>query len=168
MADEKKVAAPEPEVDTPGKDEIYERIGTLVKERTGKRIGKVGGREIFDMVVGEFFTLATQQGSMRFNGGFGSLHVRTYQEGERRLPSGQMTKFGTRKKLRYEEGVVVKALVENGGNLEDALKVRGVRAPKAATAGVVTAVAPAPVAVKAPAPVAGAPAAGDEATLDLA
>lgn len=121
------------EEDSPGKNAIYEKIGAYVKDKTGKRIGRSGGREVFDIVVNEVFALATQHGSMRFNGGFGSLHVKTYQEGERRLPSGQMTKFGKRQKLRYEEGVVVKALVANGGNLTEALKVRGVRAPKVET-----------------------------------
>jgi nucleoid DNA-binding protein len=103
-----------------GKEAIYIQIGEYVKDKTGKRIGKTGGREIFDMVVGEVFALATKDGTVRLNGGFGSFHVRNYSAGTRRLPSGQETTFGERKKLRYEEGVVVKALVENGGDLAKA------------------------------------------------
>ena len=58
--------------------------------------------------------------------------MKTYQAGTRRLPSGQETTFGERKKLRYEEGVVVKALIVAGGDLEEAIKARGSRAkPKA-------------------------------------
>lgn len=112
------------------KEIIYERVRDLVKERTGKNIGKSGGRDIFDTVVNEIFAAATREGTLRFNGGFGSLHVRQYQAGERQLPSGQKTVFGEREKLRYEEGVVVKALVANKGDLEEALKARGTRAPK--------------------------------------
>jgi hypothetical protein len=87
--------------DTAGKDDIYQKIRELIKTKTGgKNIGKSGGREVFDLVVA----------------------------GERRLPSGQSVEFGERDKLRYEEGVVVKALVGNKGDLTEALKVRGSRA----------------------------------------
>lgn len=100
-----------------GKDAIYERLGNMVKEMTGKRIGLSGGRKLFDKVVEEVFVEATKEGSFRFNAGFGSLHVKHYGSGERRLPSGQMTTFGERSKLRYEEGVVVAGLVETNGDL---------------------------------------------------
>lgn len=122
------------EAEATGKEAIYVQIGDYVKDKTGKRIGKTGGREIFDMVVEQIFALATKEGTIRLNGGFGSFHTREYQSGSRRLPSGQEVSFGERKKLRYEEGVVVKALVENGGNLEEALKVRGSRAKDEAEA----------------------------------
>lgn len=119
-----EVAAPAPE----GKEAIYIKINDFVKAKTGKRIGKTGGRELFDLFTEEIFALATKDGAFRFNGGFGSMHVRTYGAGTRRLPSGQVTTFGERQKLRYEEGVVVKALVKNSGNLKKALAVRGTRA----------------------------------------
>ena len=120
--DKKETAAP-----ASAKDAIYTQIGEFVKEKTGKRIGKTGGREIFDMVVEQVFAAAVREQSFRFNGGFGSLHVKTYQAGSRRLPSGQETTFGERQKLRYEEGVVVKALITEGGDLEKALASRGTR-----------------------------------------
>ncbi|HEC65655.1 MAG TPA: hypothetical protein ENI23_10185 [bacterium] len=112
------------------KDAIYVQIGDFVKDKTGKRIGKTGGREIFDLVVEQTFAAAVREGSFRFNGGFGSFHVKTYQAGTRRLPSGQETTFGERQKVRYEEGVVVKALIVEGGDLAKALKARGTRAKK--------------------------------------
>lgn len=115
------------EADEAGKEAIYVKLGDYVKDKTGKRIGKTGGRELFDMVVSEIFAEATKKGTVRLNGGFGSFHVRDYQAGERRLPSGQQVKFDERRKLRYEEGVVVKALVKNGGNLDEAVKARGSR-----------------------------------------
>jgi len=121
-------------VDAPvsAKDAIYVKIGDFVKESTGKRIGKTGGRKIFDMAVEEIFAAAVREGSFRFNGGFGSFHVKTYQAGTRRLPSGQETTFGERQKVRYEEGVVVKALIVEGGDLVKALKARGTRKAKPA------------------------------------
>lgn len=100
-----------------GKDAIYERLGEMVKEMTGKRVGLSGGRKLFDKVVEEVFVEATKEGTFRFNAGFGSMHVKSYGPGERRLPSGQMTTFGDRQKLRYEEGVVVAGLVEHKGDL---------------------------------------------------
>lgn len=100
-----------------GKDAIYARLGEFVKELTGKRIGKTGGRKVFDKVVEEIFVEATKEGTFRFNGGYGSMHVKTYSAGSRRLPSGQETVFGERQKLRYEEGVVVQGLVESKGDL---------------------------------------------------
>lgn len=111
-----------------GKEAIYVALGQHVQNKTGKRIGKTGGREIFDLVVNSIFVLATKEGAVRLNGGFGSFHVKDYQAGKRRLPSGEEVEFGERQKLRYEEGVVVKSLVENKGNLEEAVKVRGSRA----------------------------------------
>lgn len=107
-----------------GKDAIYERLGAMIKEMTGKRVGLAGGRKLFDKVVEEVFVEATKQGTFRFNAGFGSMHVKTYSAGTRRLPSGQETTFGERQKLRYEEGVVVAGLVEHGGDLS---KVQALR-----------------------------------------
>lgn len=130
---EKELEKEQSQEETSAKEEIYVKIGDFVKEKTGKRIGKTGGREIFDLVVEAFFAAATKDGSFRFNGGFGSFRIKTYQAGERRLPSGETTKFDERQKLRYEEGIVVKALVANGGNLADALKVRGTRTTKEVT-----------------------------------
>lgn len=191
MADEVKaaVATEIPAVTTDneegseGKVAIYEMIAAYVKDKTEKRIGKAGGREIFDMVVEQVFKWATKEGSFRFNGGFGSFHVREYGEGSRRLPSGATVTFGERKKLRYEEGICVSALVGNTGDLEEALKARGVRtprekaetptppakekkakeekAPKPATPAAAPAPAPAAPTVPTVAPT------GDEASLDL-
>jgi len=118
----------ETEKETVGKERIYEKISELVKDKTDKRIGKTGGRDVFDLVVAEIFALATKEGTVRLNGGFGSFHVRNYQAGSRRLPSGKETSFGERSKLRYEEGVVVRELVKNKGDLDKAVKVRGSRA----------------------------------------
>lgn len=135
MTDKDKAVAAGPEEPVEvavGKEAIYIQISELIKEKTGKRVGKTGGREIFDLVTAAVFATAAEAGAFRFNGGFGSFHLKTYGAGSRRLPSGQETTFGERQKLRYEEGVVVKALVANGGNLEEALKVRGSRAKPAA------------------------------------
>lgn len=132
--------AKEPVVRT-GKDAIYERLGEMVKEMTGKRVGLSGGRKIFDKVVEEIFVEATKEGTFRFNAGFGSMHVKNYGPGERRLPSGQMTTFGDRQKLRYEEGVVVAGLVEHKGDLT---KVQALREADAKDP---VAVNPTPVAV---------------------
>jgi len=112
MADEKVAKTPR---ELSVKEAIYAKIGDVVKDKTGKRIGRTGGREIFDLVVTEVFTAAVREGTLRFNGGFGSLHKRTYKAGKRRLPSGAETVFGERQKMRYEEGVSVKALVASGG-----------------------------------------------------
>lgn len=124
--------APERELST--KESIYTQIADYVKERTGKRIGKAGGREIFDLVTEQMFSAATREGSFRFNGGFGSLHVRTYGAGSRRLPSGQQTQFGERRKLRYEEGVSVQTLVKSGGDLGALPQRAAASAPAAAPA----------------------------------
>lgn len=109
------------ETNVDGKDGIYARLGDAVQAQTGKRIGKSGGRKLFDQVVGEIFALATKEGSLRFNGGYGSLHVREYKEGKRRLPSGQTTSFGKRRKVRYEEGVTAAALVSTKGDVPAAM-----------------------------------------------
>lgn len=127
MTEETEGQATETE-ESSGKEAIYEKIRDVVKEKTGKSIGKTGGREIFDLVIEQLFAAATEAGTIRLNGGFGSFHIREYGAGKRNLPSGQEVEFGERKKLRYEEGVVTKALVANGGDLEEALKVRGSRA----------------------------------------
>jgi hypothetical protein len=124
------------------KEAIYTKIGDFVKEKTGKRIGKTGGREIFDLVVAEVFASAAAVGSFRFNAGFGSLHVRTYQPGSRRLPSGAQTKFGERHKLRYEEGTSTKALIVSKGNLAVLAKVKALPA-KSTAKPAATAAAPA-------------------------
>lgn len=96
------------------KEKIYIAIDAYVKDKTGKRIGKSGGRIVFDMVVAAMFEHAVTLGSLRFNAGYGSLKVKTYSAGSRRLPSGTITKFDTRKKLRYEEGVSVAQLIKTG------------------------------------------------------
>jgi hypothetical protein len=124
MADEKTT----PDVTTTSKEAIYDMMAEWVLQKTGKRIGKSGGRHLFDMAVDNIFAAAAKDGAFRFNGGFGSLHVRDYKAGSRRLPSGQETTFGERQKLRYEEGVCVSALIKNpAGGLDEAYKARGSR-----------------------------------------
>lgn len=120
-ADAREVA-----IETASKEQIYEELGQFVQDLTGKRIGKTGGRKVFDAVVSRIFEHATRNKVFRFNAGFGSLHVRNYGAGSRRLPSGAVTEFGERSKLRYEEGVVVEALIQNGGNLAAVLAARKV------------------------------------------
>jgi hypothetical protein len=164
--------------ETSAKEAIYELIAEFVKSKTDKRIGKSGGRIIFDLVVDNVFAAAAKDGTFRFNGGFGSLHVRQYGAGSRRLPSGQQTTFGEREKLRYEQGVVVTALIENEGNLEEAYKVRGSRVKEvsgdaAPAAKPAAKTAPAKPAVAKPAPAAAAPVAepgeggGTDGEIDL-
>jgi len=131
------------EVESAGKEAIYSKLAEFVHTKTGKRIGKAGGRALFDMAIDEIFALGARDKTVRLNGGFGSFHIREYTEGSRRLPSGQEVTFGVRHKLRYEEGVVVKALVANGGNLEEAYKVRGSRVSKDEEAKPATETAPA-------------------------
>jgi len=100
------------EASTPtAKEAMYVTIADHIKAKTGKRIGKTGGRELFDMVVSGVFKAAVTDGTFRFNGGHGSLHVKTYGAGSRNLPSGQKVTFGNRQKLRYEEGVEVKKMI---------------------------------------------------------
>ncbi|SRR5712691_262458 len=95
------------------KGRIYEKVQQWVKDKTGKNIGMSGGHAIFNLVVAEIFKEAVEEGHFRFNGGYGSLHVRSYGAGTRKLPSGGPTvTFGERKKLRYEEGIAV-ALLHN-------------------------------------------------------
>lgn len=123
MSEEEKKVAAEPT----GKDAIYVKLAEMVKDKTGKNIGKTGGRKLFDAAIDEAIALACREGSLRLNGGFGSLQVKEYGAGSRQLPNGTKVEFGERKKLRYEQGVVVAALVENGGDLEEAYKARGSR-----------------------------------------
>jgi len=127
-------AAPETPEAAPAtpKEAIYVKISNHVKEKTGKRIGKTGGRVLFDIVIEEVFAAAAADpAGFRFNGGMGSLHVKTYQAGTRRLPNGTETTFGERQKMRYEEGVVVNELVQAGGDLA---KVKAARAAGGAAA----------------------------------
>jgi hypothetical protein len=128
LTDEATPAADGSESELTSKEAIYGQIADWVKEKTDKNIGKTGGRALFDMVHNATFAAATRDGTFRFNGGFGSYHVRKYGEGSRRLPSGATTNFGERQKLRYEQGVVTTALIKNGGDLTQALAVRGSRA----------------------------------------
>lgn len=99
-----------------GKEAIYAEIADYVKAKTGKNIGKSGGQMIFNMAVSGIFATAVKEGTFRFNGGYGSLHVKQYKAGSRRLPSGQTTTFGEREKVRYEEGVTVQNLISGGGD----------------------------------------------------
>jgi hypothetical protein len=113
MAKDTKAAAAEAE-DSNAKQEIHEKLAALVHEKTGKRIGRAGGKLLFDTAVQMVFASATKEGSFRFPGGYGSLHVRNLNEGTKpkRLPSGATTTIGAgRRKLRYVEGNEVKGLM---------------------------------------------------------
>jgi hypothetical protein len=100
--------------ETNAKQAIHERLQGLVKEKTGKNIGRAGGKLLFDTAIAEIFKSAVKDGSFRFPGGYGALHVRHLNEGTKpkRLPSGATTTIGAgRKKLRYVEGNEVKDLM---------------------------------------------------------
>lgn len=108
--------------DSTGKEVVYAAIDALITAKTGKRIGKTGGHQVFDLVIETMIAEAVKNGPLRLNRGFGSLHLRKYKAGTRKLPSGKSTTFGDRQKLRYEEGVMTAALVKAGGDLEAAKK----------------------------------------------
>lgn len=113
------------EVELEGKEALYAKISEFVKEKTGKRIGKTGGQQLFNMVCEGIFSIATgPEKTVRLNGGLGSFHVKEYQAGSRTLPSGQVVEFGERTKLRYEEGVLVKEMLTTGGDIIAARKAR--------------------------------------------
>jgi len=100
---------PEEKVDA--KQAIHEKLASLVKEKTGKNIGRAGGKILFDTVIEMFFTSAVADKSFRFPGGYGALHVKELQAGTKpkRLPSGAETIIPAgRLKLRYVEGNSVK------------------------------------------------------------
>lgn len=107
-------AGAETAAESSAKQEIHEKVASLVKEKTTKNIGRAGGKAIFDTVVQMIFAAAVKDGSFRFPGGYGSFHVRQLNEGTKpkRLPSGATTTIGAgRKKLRYVEGNEVKSLM---------------------------------------------------------
>lgn len=109
-----KPAVEETAAEKDAKTAIHEEIAVFVQTKTGKRIGRSGGKEIFDTVVARIFGSAVKDGSFRFPGGFGSLHVRHLNEGTKpkRLPGGATTVLGKgRVKLRYVEGNEVKTLL---------------------------------------------------------
>jgi len=107
------------------KEAIYINIAEKVKGKTGKVVSKAFGREIFDTVIEEVFASATKEEVFRLNGGFGSFHVRDYPAGSRVTPGGKKVTFGPRKKVRYDNGVVVASLLKAGGDLT---KVKSERA----------------------------------------
>lgn len=96
------------------KQAIHEKLQDLVREKTQKNIGRAGGKLLFDTAVQMIFESAAKDGSFRFPGGFGALHVRHLNAGTKpkRLPSGATTTIGEgRVKLRYVEGNEVKGLL---------------------------------------------------------
>jgi len=111
------------------KEAIYQKVADMVKAKTSKNIGRTGGQELFNLVVGEIFVVAVHEKSIRLNAGFGSFKIKEYTPGSRRLPSGQVATFGDRKKLRYEQGVSVTNLIEG-----KPVAGRAPAAPKAAEA----------------------------------
>jgi len=105
------------------KEAIYIMIADFVKERTSKNIGKTGGHILFDAITAEVFRIAVEDGYFRYNRGYGSLEIKHYGAGSRRLPSGKEVTFGERDKLRYNQGKMVSELIkpseaENGAEPE--------------------------------------------------
>lgn len=154
-------APAEPEAPLSGKEKIYAKIQQWVQDKVGKNIGKTGGNQIFDMVVLEIFQLAVADGSLRLNAGFGSFHMRDYKPGKRRTPSGVIATFGDRKKLRYEQGVSVEAMITGIARQPRKVKPRGKRKKVAAKATTKPAAAKAPAAAVAPPAAAAKPTDGD-------
>lgn len=100
--------------ETSSKEAIAAKIDELVMEKTGKRIGMMSAKKVFDTVVEMMFQSAVKDKYFRFPAGFGAFHVKKLGEGTkpRRLPSGQEVTLGpNRVKLRYMEGTSVKELL---------------------------------------------------------
>jgi len=96
-----------------GKEAIYRSLTDMIANQTGKRVSQAFAKSVFNHVVERSLETAVQEGSIRFNGGFGSLKVRDLKGGTRQLPSGQTVAFGERKKIRYEHGLMVEAMMGN-------------------------------------------------------
>lgn len=124
MADDTATAEAPEAVASDSKEGIYIMIADFVKERTSKNIGKTGGHVLFDQITAEVFRIAVEDGYFRYNRGYGSLEIKHYGAGSRRLPSGQEVTFGERDKLRYNQGKMVSELIkpsdaaENGSTPE--------------------------------------------------
>lgn len=100
--------------ETNAKQAIHEKLQDMVKDKTGKNIGRAGGKALFDTAIAMIFKAGVRDGSFRFPGGYGAFHVRHLNKGTKpkRLPSGATTTIGEgRVKLRYVEGNEVKELL---------------------------------------------------------
>lgn len=109
------------------KVEIYERIQGLVKARTGARINQEEAREIFDLVLEEAILAASQDGICRLNRGLGSLKVRHFPGGTRRLPTGDRVEYEARRKIQFDAGLTTLEILRAAGNAGDAAIRRRLR-----------------------------------------
>lgn len=102
------------------KQEIYEKIQAMVYKRTGERLNLGGARAIFDLVVEETILAASSDGACRLNRGMGSLKVRSFPGGTRRLPTGEMVKYPARRKIQFDAGQTTLEVMEGAANAGDA------------------------------------------------
>ena len=98
---------PVPDPSSKGKEDLYKQIADLIEKKTSAPVPVSFGREIFDKVIEGVMNTAIKTGKFRFNGGYGSMKVKTYKGGTRTLPTQKSTSFGPRDKLRYIPGVEV-------------------------------------------------------------
>lgn len=102
------------------KQEIYERIQTLIRMQTGQRVNLEEAREIFDLVTEEAILAASKDGVCRLNRGLGSLKVRHFSGGTRRLPTGEVVSYPARRKIQFDAGQTTASILEARANAGDA------------------------------------------------
>lgn len=105
-----------------GKEAIYKALTDKIAGQTGKRVSQAFAKDVFNFVVEKSIDTAIQEGTIRFNGGYGSFKLRDLKGGTRQLPDGTTTSFGPRQKIRYESGVSVEAKMGTPGASSDAPK----------------------------------------------
>lgn len=101
------------------KNEIYGRIQTLVRTMTGERINREEARQIFDLSLEEAILAATTDGVCRLNRGMGSLKVKTYDGGTRRLPTGETVAYPEKRKIQLSPGQTTQEVLDAAPNLGD-------------------------------------------------
>ena len=106
------------------KQKIYERIQAAVRKQTERRINLDDAREIFDLVTEEMILAASQDGVCRLNRGLGSLKVRHFKGGTRKLPTGERVEYPARRKIQLDAGQTTLSILESLPNAGDSA-VRG-------------------------------------------
>ncbi len=101
------------------KQEIYERIQALVWKRGGGRINLEEAREVFDLVMEEAILAASKDGVCRLNRGLGSLKVRHFPKGTRRLPTSEVVDYPARRKIQLDAGQTTLAILAARANAGD-------------------------------------------------
>jgi hypothetical protein len=117
--------------ETSGMDFVYftmsdavDKMGRPRKKGSRRKLSVKNSKALFHIAMRAVLEVLYKEGSVRLGDGFGTLKIVILPPSLYKLPSGHIIEKGSRKKVKFSEGIVVKAAMKEDISFEEIYEKR--------------------------------------------